>query len=235
MDIFLNFIKSFFGSAGLVVGVFALVGSILLRRTALQTIESTFVTVLGFLILSIGGGAISASLEHFKTMFNILITGSASNSNSSVIAASDAFSVGIMNSSQQIASISALMLLLAIVFNLLLARFSRFKNIYLSTHIVMYFCVGFTVMFMLCGPIGCMALDKLGLFAAVLGAGIIAIYTTLAPSLTTNTVEGLMHERNMNLCHHGLFSFALADGIGRLVGKMKRGHFSSIEDAHVPR
>jgi PTS system ascorbate-specific IIC component len=232
--IIINFIQSFFGSAGLVVGVFALVGSILLRRTVLQTIESTFVTILGFLILSIGGGAISSSLVHFKGMFNILI-GVDVTSTSSSIAASDAFSIGLMNASQQIAQTASIMLLLAIVFNLLLAGFSRFKNIYLSTHIVMYFCVGITTMFLLCGPQGCLALDKLGILAAVLGAGMIAIYTTLAPSLTTSTVRGLMHEKNMNLCHHGLFAFALANGVGTLIGKLKKGRFSSIEEMHVPR
>ena len=89
MNILLNFIQSFFGSAGLVVGLFALFGSILLRRTILQTIVSTFTTILGFFILSLGGGAMGTAMTDFKNMFGVIV-GSGS---SGTVAGSDAFAM----------------------------------------------------------------------------------------------------------------------------------------------
>jgi PTS system ascorbate-specific IIC component len=233
MNILLNFIQSFFGSAGLVVGLFALFGSILLRRTILQTVVSTFTTVLGFFILSLGGGAIGTAMTDFKNMFGIIVGAGSSGT----VAASDAFAIAMMNNAANIAAVTSIMLLLSILFNLLLAGTTRFKNIYLSTHIVMYFCVGFTAMYMLCTPNGVsdIALGKQGLIIAVIGAALIAIYTTLAPSLTSKVTYDLMKDKSLNLCHHGLFCFSLAQAVGKLCGKAQKGKYTSTENMHLPR
>ncbi|GHU27786.1 hypothetical protein FACS1894152_4860 [Bacilli bacterium] len=233
MDIVLNFIQSFFGSAGLIVGVFALVGSILLRRSVLKTIISTFTTVLGFFILSLGGGAIGTAMQDFGGMFRIIVGGGSGGT----VAGSDAFAIALMNNATNVAAVTSIMLLLSILFNLLLAGTTRFKNIFLSTHIVMYFCVGFTVMFMLCTNNGQnnLELGKQGLLIALLGAGIISIYTTLAPSLTTKVTYELTKDKNMNLCHHGLFCFYLAQGVGKVCGKIRHGRYTSTEDMRLPR
>jgi PTS system ascorbate-specific IIC component len=233
MDILLNFIQSFFGSAGLVVGLFALFGSILLRRTFMQTVVSTFTTILGFFILSLGGGAMGTAMTDFKNMFGIIV-GSGSGG---TVASSDAFAIAMMNNAANIAAVTSIMLLLAIIFNLLLAGTTRFKNIYLSTHIVMYFCVGFTAMYMLCAPNGIddIALGKQGLIIAALGAGLISIYTTLAPGISTKITYDLMKDNSLNLCHHGLFSFAIARGVGSLCGKIQKQRYTSTENMHLPR
>jgi PTS system ascorbate-specific IIC component len=233
MNILLNFIQSFFGSAGLVVGLFALFGSILLRRTVLQTVISTFTTILGFFILSLGGGAIGTAMTDFKNMFGVIV-GSGSGG---TVAGSDAFAIAMMNNTANIAAVTSIMLLLSILFNLLLAGTTRFKNIYLSTHIVMYFCVGFTAMYMLCAPNGAsdIALEKQGLIIALLGAGLISIYTTLSPSLTTKATYDLMKDKSLNLCHHGLFCFSMAQGVGKLCGKLQKGKYTSTENMSLPR
>jgi PTS system ascorbate-specific IIC component len=233
MDILHNFIESFFGSAGLVVGLFALFGSILLRRTVLQTVISTFTTILGFFILSLGGGAMGTAMTDFKNMFSVIVGQSAA---SGTIADSNVFAISMMNNATNISTVASIMLLLAILFNLLLAGTTRFKNIYLSTHIVMYFCVGFTAMYMLCTPNGYtdLALDKQGLIIAVIGAALIAVYTTLSPSLSTKATYDLMHDKNINLCHHGLFIFALAECVGKVCGKVQKQPVST-ENMRLPR
>jgi ascorbate-specific PTS system EIIC-type component UlaA len=101
----------------------------------------------------------------------------------------------------------------------------------------MYFCVGFTAMYMLCAPNGVddITLGKQGLIIAILGAALISIYTTLSPSLTTKATYELVKDKSLNLCHHGLFCFSLAQGVGRLCGKMQGGKYSSTENMHLPR
>jgi PTS system ascorbate-specific IIC component len=231
-DVILNFIQSFFGSAGLIVGVFALVGSILLRRNVLKTVISTFTTILGFFILSLGGGAIGTAMQDFGNMFKIIV-----GAGGGTVGGSDAFSIALMNNATNVAAVTSIMLLLAILFNLLLAGTTRFKNIFLSTHIVMYFCVGFTVMFMMCCPNGYQDLDlgKQGLLIALIGASLISIYTTLSPSLTSKVTYELTKDKNMNLCHHGLFCFAMAQGVGKVCGKIQHGRYTSTEEMHLPR
>jgi PTS system ascorbate-specific IIC component len=227
----LYFVKDFFSSAGLIVGIFALVGSILLRRTPLKTAVSTVTTVLGFFILSAGGAAIGASLTHFTGVFSGLVNAQGS---TAVIAASDTWAISVLNAQSNVASTASIMLLLVIFFNLLLAKTSSFKNIYLSTHIEMYLCIAFATLFQITGvKIG---IDHYQAYIAILcGAGLIAIYATLAPSLTTHSAYLLMNERNINLCHHGLFAFGLSNAIGTLIGKMKKGRYTSCEKINMPR
>jgi PTS system ascorbate-specific IIC component len=233
MQVLINFIQSFFGSAGLIVGLFALFGSILLHRTVLQTIVSTFTTILGFFILSLGGAAMGTAMTDFKNMFGTIV-GSGS---SGTVASSDSFAIAMMNNASGIATVTSIMLLLSILFNLLLAGTTRFKNIYLSTHIVMYFCVGFTAMYMLCAPNGYqdIALDKQGLIIAILGAGFIGVYTTLAPSISTKITYELMKDKSLNLCHHGLFSFAIAQTVGKFCGWIQKNKYESTENMRLPR
>jgi PTS system ascorbate-specific IIC component len=210
MDIFLNFVTSFFASAGLVVALFALVGSLILKRGVTKTIISTFMSALGFFILSIGAGAMGSALTHFQKEFSVILGygNDTGNQGNAIVADSNTFAVGIMFFSSRISAVASIMLLLAIVFNLLLAKFSNFKNIYLSTHILMYFSIGFTSVFQLCG---CdLGLDKMGLVVALLGAMLLATYSTMAPSISTKISFEVMGEKNINLCHHDLFSFQIA-------------------------
>jgi PTS system ascorbate-specific IIC component len=227
----LYFVKDFFSSAGLIVGIFALVGSILLRRTPLKTAVSTVTTVLGFFILSAGGAAIGASLTHFTGVFEKLVTDT---HGSAVIAASDTWAISVLNAQSDVASTAAIMLLLVILFNLILAKTSSFKNIYLSTHIEMYLCITFATLFHITGVT--IGIDHYQAYIAILcGAGLIALYATMAPSLTTKCSYMLMNDRNINLCHHGLFAFGLSNAIGSLIGKMKKGRFTSSEKVNMPR
>jgi ascorbate-specific PTS system EIIC-type component UlaA len=57
----------------------------------------------------------------------------------------------------------------------------------------------------------------------------------LAPSLTTQVANDLLKDKNINLCHHGLFSFALAGCIGKTVRKCFKQKPKSIEEINMPR
>lgn len=65
----MNFIYSFFNQPAIVIGVVALIGLIALRKSVDQIISGTLKTVIGFVVLSSGGGIISGALGNLTPAF----------------------------------------------------------------------------------------------------------------------------------------------------------------------
>lgn len=69
---FLTFFQSFFGTPAILVGLFSLLGAILLRKKFSETITTLFKTIAGFLILSAGSTIIAVPLNNFQLLFSDL-------------------------------------------------------------------------------------------------------------------------------------------------------------------
>ena len=57
-------------NASMVLGLVALIGLVLQRKSVSQCISGTFKTMMGFMILSAGSSVIVGSLENFSTWFS---------------------------------------------------------------------------------------------------------------------------------------------------------------------
>ncbi len=67
----MNFIYSFFNQPSIIIGLITMIGLIALRKPISDILSGTFKTILGFIILSSGGGIISDTLvEYF--LFQLL-------------------------------------------------------------------------------------------------------------------------------------------------------------------
>ena len=66
----MNFIYSFFNQPSIIIGLITMIGLIALRKPISDILSGTFKTILGFIILSSGGGIISDTLvEYFIPAF----------------------------------------------------------------------------------------------------------------------------------------------------------------------
>lgn len=125
----MNFIFSFFNQPAIIIGVIALIGLIALKRPVDKIITGTFKTVIGFVILSQGGNIISSALTNlspaFESAFNVR----------GVIPSNEAV---IGTAQKMFGSEMALIMAFGFLCNILIARFTKFKYIFLSGHHILF-------------------------------------------------------------------------------------------------
>ncbi len=125
-----TFLTDFFTTPAILLGVVALVGLILQRKTLPSIVEGTIKTILGFLILSAGSDLIVENLSPFADIFveGFGMTGVVPFDEAVVGALSDAV--------PQIARTTAVIIGFGFLVNVLLARITPFKYIFLTGHMM---------------------------------------------------------------------------------------------------
>src|SRR5699024_10036960 len=129
MDVVMWIADNIFGEPAVLIGLIVLVGLLLQKKTANQIISGTFKAVIGFLIITLGADVISSALEVFEPLwaevFNL---------------ESESFSnyMGQEAFNGKFGSAVALIMAIGFIINVLIARFSPFKYIYLTGHMMFW-------------------------------------------------------------------------------------------------
>jgi PTS system ascorbate-specific IIC component len=225
---FLYLIQGFFGAPGLVIGLFALIGSILMHKKPTDIILSTLTTILGFFLLACGGAAMGAALVHFSNVFKALVGSDAAIGNC------DALALLIIKDAPKMAAVVALMLLVSMILNLVLARTSKYKDIHLSSHHILYLCVGLVIMLEFAGlNMNLNSTDAL--FAVIFGGILMSLYMTLTPQLTKPAMRQLTGEDKMYIAHYNTFAASLGVLFGYLFERYGERKSRSAEDINMPK
>ena len=221
----IDFLKTFIGSPAILLGLFAMIGSILLKEKPQKVISSGLKTALGFFILIAGVHFLIGSLEKltplFKVIFNV----------EGVIGLNDGIAASLQDADDDIALMGALIMMVSMVLNIILAKISRFKNIYLSGHTTLYQSVLLAASFKF---LGSDYSGDAGQFALVLISGslIISLYMTLSPQLSAKATKEVSGE-NLAISHSGGVVYGFAQLVGRLFRKNKGK--SDIEKLKLPK
>ena len=129
MNGLLNFIVSFATSPALLVGIIAMLGLILQKKPTTAVIQGGIKTFAGFLVLTGGAGILVNSLTPFSVMFQHVFNAK-----------------GIVPSNEAVVALAlvkfgtpaALIMLVGFVVNIILARVTRFKYIFLTGQAMLY-------------------------------------------------------------------------------------------------
>ena len=125
----IKFIVDILKVPAVLVGIIAMVGLIAQRKSLADTIKGTIKTILGFLVLSGGAGVVVSSITPLGNMFE------------------EAFKLqGIIPNNEAIVSMAlndygaatALIMAFGMVANIIVARFTRLKFIFLTGHHTFY-------------------------------------------------------------------------------------------------
>lgn len=221
----LNFAQSFFGAPAILVALFALVGNLLERRKISKVLVSVLTAAVGFTGITAGSGVIGMGLANFGKSFQLLFDINGTMPYSDITAST------ILKELNDIAAAAALIMLISMVLNIGLARMSRFKNIYLTGHHVLFMSVCLVAFIQQSGY------DvKVDLWAFVLlGSLIMSVYMTLAPSLSKPYMEFLTQDKKIYIGHANSIGFAIAGSIGNLYGKMRKGNVTRSKDVNFPK
>lgn len=227
-DWFLSFFKDFIGTPAILVGLFAMLGAILLRKKTTDIITTFFKTAAGFLIIGGGAGVLVGALSSFQILFNDLfgITG--------IVPNNDAFAGSFFTTLPQIAQLGSIIMVVAMLLNIMLAATSRFKYIFLSGHVLFYMSV------MLAGVMSLSGLDlaNAGDYAVALISSslIMSCYMLLSCAMTKKWVSRITKTDDISIAHTGSISYAMSGLIGDLIYKIKKGkNIKSTEDFKFPK
>ena len=124
-----NLFISIVQTPALLVGLLAVLGLVLQKKKTTAVIQGGIKTFAGFLILTGGAGILCASLDPFAKMFQFALNvQGVVPSNEAVVA------IALV----QYGSITALIMFVGMMVNILLARFTRFKYIFLTGQAMLY-------------------------------------------------------------------------------------------------
>jgi PTS system ascorbate-specific IIC component len=213
-----NFLVQFLSTPSIVIGLVALLGLLLMKNNQSTIISGTLKTILGFLILSAGSGVIVNALIPFSTMFGKAfgLSGIVPEDNSLVAAVQSVLGFE-----------TPMIMLFSFVINLILARLTPFKYIFLTGH----------MMFSFAGTMA-IVLDQLGIhgwFAIAIGSVIEGVSMVLFPAIAQPFVRKILKSDDVGFGFWGS-SLVWASGlIGKLAGKKNRDEHDTWEEVKVPK
>ncbi|MDR0655429.1 MAG: PTS ascorbate transporter subunit IIC [Treponema sp.] len=212
-----NFLVQFLSTPSIVIGLVALLGLLLMKNKPSTVITGTLKTIFGFLILSAGSGVIVNALIPFSTMFSKAfgLSGIVPEDNSLVAAVQSVLGFE-----------TPLIMLFSFVINLILARVTPFKYIFLTGH----------MMFSFAGTMA-IVLDQLGIHgwtAIAIGSLVEGVSMVIFPAIAQPFVKKILKSDEVGFGFWGSSLVWISGLAGKLVGKKNRDEHDTWEEVKVP-
>ncbi|HKM98541.1 MAG TPA: PTS ascorbate transporter subunit IIC [Buttiauxella sp.] len=206
----MDYLLRLFGTPAIIIAFIAFIGLCLQKSKVSTIIRGTVLAFVGFVLIKTGGGILGGVL----TMFSDLFT--------------HAFGLrGVVPSNEAIMALTidklgrpaAIILFFAMIVNILLARYTRFKSIYLSLHLIVFMAFSVTA-----------ALTGLGyseLFAVIFGSVVIGTYMAVFPTILSRFSRKVIGHNEYCIAHAASTSYLAASYLGKWFGN------TSVDVEHV--
>jgi ascorbate-specific PTS system EIIC-type component UlaA len=214
--------NNIFGVPAFLIGLIVLLGLLLQKASASKLVAGTLKTILGFLIINIGSGVIVGALNIFQPMW-AEIFGLSSNSMPTNFMGFDAFN-------GKFGGYVAMIMSLGFLVNVLVARFTKFKFIYLTGHMMFWTTAIFLGVILHVKPEASMSI-VVPVLAIIMG-----LYWTLQPALTQKYMKKIT---NTDQVDRDIVAFARDKDeavvqtffirAGKLIGR-DHFHLSGVQD-----
>lgn len=198
----LNFIVfGVLGQASLLVGMISLVGLILQKKSATKVLSGTLKTIVGFVIFGIGSAAASDALTAFQELFT------------------RGFNVkGVLPLAEAVTGMAqtkfpmviALVMVCGFALNLVVARLTRFKNIFLTGQHNLYLAAMLTLLFQYFGMSNTVTV--------VLGSILLALSAAIYPAIAQKYMRKITGSDEIAIGHYCTIAYALSGWIGEKIG-----------------
>lgn len=214
MNGILKILVDFLSKPAVLVGIIVLVGLLLQKRPLDVIIKATLKAMVGFVVISAAAGVIVGSLEPFGVMFEkgFNISGVIPNNEAVVAMAIDEYGTP-----------TALIMTFGMLVNILIARITKYKYIFLTGHHTLYLACMIAVILASAGMTGAHLI-----FTGSLALGIVMV---LSPAILQPFMKKITGNDNVALGHFSGVGYAASALIGKLVGKGSK----STEEMKVPK
>ncbi len=208
MTAVLDALKAILSNAAVLVGLIALVGLLALKKPFELVVAGTLKTIIGFIIIGGGAGIVVNTVVPLGDLFNkVLAIPNAG------LPVNEVF-VGVINKDPILAPLTAWVFLFAFILNILIARFSPWKYIFLTGHHTLFAAVLTVGM-----------LSMIPMFAAntvllvAVSSLITGVMMVLFPAMSAPFTEKVIGSKDFVMGHFGTISYAGAGFLGQFVGK----------------
>ncbi len=218
MNTLLNLImKDIVGQPALLVGLIAALGLILQKKSIATILAGGVKTTVGYLIIVGGAGMVVGVLLNALTPLISAAFGLSA-------PAAEAGGIGYTRFLAEWGGYATVAVALGFAVNLLLARFTPFKYIYLTGHLMIFLAENIFIAFLAGWPT-----ISPGLLIVITGV-ICGIYWTLQPAYMQRLMKGVTGTDDLAYGHTSSLNCWLAAKLGKFVGKPEE----SSEDIELP-
>ncbi|WP_440895476.1 PTS ascorbate transporter subunit IIC [Amphibacillus sp. Q70] len=214
IDLFLEFVTQLLSTPTILIGLIALIGLLIQKKPMTDVITGTIKTIMGFLLISAGAGVVINSITPLNDLLSetFNFSGVLPVNESAFAAASNEFGTALSG-----------IMAIAMIANIVLARFSKFKYIYLTGHEVMWVS---TVCAIVLG-----ALNTPMWMVIIMGGLITGLYMAVGPVLIYKSVCKVTGTKDLAVGHSGIVFYWISIMIAKLTGNKEK----SAEDINVPK
>lgn len=202
------------GTPAILVGLFSMIGLLLQKIAFSDVISGTLKTIMGFVILTSGAAIVATTLTTFSQLFehSFHIQGVVPNTDAMAALAQKNYGTA-----------TAMIMVLGMLFNIVLARITPLKYIFLTGHHTLYMSAMLAVI---------LSVGGLSPFWVVLvGAVILGIMMVVSPAILQPFTRKITGTDDLALGHFGSTGYLLSALVGKVVGKGS----PSIEELKVPK
>ena len=210
----LKFLLDILSTPAILVGFVALIGLIFQKKSVSDCITGTIKTIMGFLVLGGGATIVTGALDAFGKMFEygFGITGIVPNNEAIV-------GMGLVDYGTQ----TALIMALGMIVNILIARYTKLKYIFLTGHHTLYMACMLAAL-LIAGGMN-------GVPLVIVGSLLLGLIMALMPALAQPVMRKITGVDDIAFGHFGTVGYLLSAGVGKLVGKGSK----STEEMNVPQ
>ncbi|MCY8075184.1 PTS ascorbate transporter subunit IIC [Bacillus haynesii] len=196
------------------IAAISLIGLLLQKKPANEIVKGTTKSFLGFIVISAGAGILVGSLEPFGKMFQaaFYVNGVVPNNEAIVAMALNEYGTA-----------TALIMFFGMLSNILIARFTRLKYIFLTGHHTLYMACLIAVILAVAG--------LKGPFLIGVGAVSLGLTMSLFPAMVQPFMKKITGNDKVAFGHFSSIGYAVSGLIGKAVGKGSR----STEKIRFPK
>lgn len=202
-------INEIFGQGAIFLALIAMVGLIVQKKSFSDVVRGTLMTAIGFFIINQGTGYITGnSIDGIITAFNTMIPGG-----------TPAADIDMSVYGTQI----GIVMIVAFLFNVLFARFTKWKSIFLTGHMLYWFPYVTIAAGVDAGLSGVMLIVVATIFTA--------LYMVTAPNLMKPLVKEATGDDSFTIAHPTTVLSLISGYLGKVVGNKEH----STENINFPK
>ena len=214
MNGLLMFVFDILKVPSVLVGLMAFIGLVAQKKPVTDVVKGTIKTILGFIVLGGGAGVLVGSLNPLGQMFEhaFHIQGIIPNNEAIV-----SIALG------QYGAITASIMSFGMLFNILIARFTRLKYIFLTGHHTLYMACMIAIILRVA--------DFDGVQLVLVGSIILGLIMASFPAMAQRHMRRITGNDDIAFGHFGTLGYVLSGFVGEAVGKGSK----STEEMNLPK
>ena len=185
----------------IIIALVTFVGLVAMKNKPAKIITGTIISFVGFSMIKLGSSILAETLTAFSKLFNSAfhLTG--------VVPSNEAMMAMTLDT---LGTNAAIILILGLVINILMARFTRFKAVYLSLHLALFTAFALSAVFRIIG--------FSDLLTILIGGIFLGTYMAISPSILGYYSKDVVGSEEYTIAHSGTLSYVLGSIVAKKFG-----------------